>query len=120
VEAEPAAVGVVVGCVPVVLALTGPLRAGRAPVRRVVAAAVTVTVGAAAVQGVGETTRPGLLLSLGALAREALFSLLAVSLLLRLGPVVLSAYVCAMAATGLGAAAVLVDGGQALPLPNAQ
>jgi hypothetical protein len=46
-EAEPAAVGVVVGCVPVVLALIGPLLARRAPVGRVVVAAVVVTVVAA-------------------------------------------------------------------------
>jgi drug/metabolite transporter (DMT)-like permease len=119
-EAEPAAVGVVVGCVPVVLALTGPLLARRAPVARVVGAAVVVTVGAAVVQGVGDSTLAGVLLSLGALVGEALFSLLAVSLLPRLGPVVLSAYVCAMAAGGLGVAAVLVDGDQALPLPSAE
>jgi drug/metabolite transporter (DMT)-like permease len=119
-EAEPAAVGVVVGCVPIVLALTGPLLARRPPVGRVVAAAVVVTVGAAVVQGVGETTLEGFLLSLGALAGEALFSLLAVSLLPRLGPVVLSAYACALAAAGLGAAAVLVDGDNALPLPSSE
>jgi drug/metabolite transporter (DMT)-like permease len=119
-EAEPAAVGVVVGCVPVVLALMGPLLSRRAPVGRVVAAAVVVTVGAAVVQGVGDTTLAGFLLSLGALAGEALFSLLAVSLLPRLGPLVLSAYVCAMAAAGLGAAAALLDGGQALPSPSAE
>jgi drug/metabolite transporter (DMT)-like permease len=119
-EAEPAAVGVVVGCVPVVLALTGPLLARRTPVARVVGAAVVVTVGAAVVQGVGDSTVAGFLLSLGALIGEALFSLLAVTLLPRLGPVVLSTYVCAMAAGGLGVAAVLVDGSHALPLPSAE
>jgi drug/metabolite transporter (DMT)-like permease len=119
-EAEPAAVGVVVGCVPVVLALTGPLLSRRVPVARVVAAAVVVTVGAAVVQGVGETTLAGFLLSLGALVGEALFSLLAVSLLPRLGPVALSTYLCAMAAGGLAVAAVLVDGGHALPLPSTE
>lgn len=118
-EAEPAAVGVVVGCVPVVLALTGPLLARRAPVARVVAAALVVTVGAAVVHGVGDTTLAGFFLSLGALVGEALFSLLAVSLLPRLGPVVLSTYVCVIAAIGLGMSALLVDGGQALPLPSA-
>jgi drug/metabolite transporter (DMT)-like permease len=119
-KAEPAAVGVVVGCVPVVLALAAPLLARRAPVARVVAAAIVVTVGAAVVQGFGDTSLAGLLLSLGALVGEALFSLLAVALLPRLGPVVLSTYVCAMAAGGLAVAAVLVDGGQALPLPSAE
>jgi drug/metabolite transporter (DMT)-like permease len=86
----------------------------------VVTAAIVVAVGAAVVQGVGDTTPAGFLLSLGALAGEALFSLLAVSLLPRLGPVVLSTYVCAMAAAGLGVAAVLVDGGHALPLPSVE
>jgi drug/metabolite transporter (DMT)-like permease len=105
---------------PVVLALMGPLLPRRAPVGRVVAAAVVVTVGAAGVQGVGDTTLAGFMLSLGALAGEALFSLLAVSLLPRLGPLVLSAYVCAMAAAGLGAAAALLDGSRALPLPSAE
>lgn len=119
-EAEPAAVGVVVGCVPVVLALAGPVIARRAPVGRVIAAAVVVTIGAAVVQGVGDTTLAGFLLSLGALAGEALFSLLAVSLLPRLGPVVLSTYVCAMAAGGLGVAALMAEGDQALPLPSAE
>jgi drug/metabolite transporter (DMT)-like permease len=119
-HAEPAAVGVVVGCVPVVLALTGPLLARRAPVARVVAAAFVVAVGAAVVQGVGDTTLAGFLLSLGALAGEALFSLLALSLLPRLGPVVLSTYVCAIAASGLALAALLVDGDGALPLPTAE
>jgi drug/metabolite transporter (DMT)-like permease len=118
-EAEPAAVGVIVGCVPIVLALAGPLLAHRAPVARVVAAALVVTVGAAVVR-VGDSTLAGFLLSLGALVGEALFSLLAVSLLPRLGPVVLSTYVCAMAAGGLGVAAVLVDGDQVLPLPSAE
>jgi drug/metabolite transporter (DMT)-like permease len=105
---------------PVVLALMGPLLSRRAPVGRVVAAAVVVTVGAAGVQGVGDTTLAGFMLSLGALAGEALFSLLAVSLLPRLGPLVLSAYVCAMAAAGLGAAAAQLDGSRALPLPSAE
>jgi drug/metabolite transporter (DMT)-like permease len=39
-RAEPAAVGVVVGCVPVLLALAGPLLAHRAPSAQVVAAAM--------------------------------------------------------------------------------
>jgi drug/metabolite transporter (DMT)-like permease len=79
-----------------------------------------VTVGAAVVQGVGDATLAGLLLSLGALAGEALFSLLAVSLLPRLGPLVLSTSVCAMAAAALGVTAVLVDGAEALPRPSTQ
>lgn len=118
-QAEPATVGVVIGCVPVVLALTGPVLARQKPDARVVAGAVVVVLGAAVVQGVGETTLSGFLLSLGALVGEALFSLLAVSLLPRLGPLVLSTYVCAMAAGGLAAAALVIDGGQALPLPEA-
>jgi hypothetical protein len=57
----------------------------RAPVARVVAAAIVVTVGAAVVQGFGDTSLAGRLLSLGALVGEALFSKLARQLALLRG-----------------------------------
>jgi drug/metabolite transporter (DMT)-like permease len=86
-ETDPGSVGVVVGCVPIVLALAGPLAEGRAPDPRVVLAAATVALGAAVVQGAGGGMGLGaLLLCLGALACEAAFSLLAAPLLPALGP----------------------------------
>jgi drug/metabolite transporter (DMT)-like permease len=83
-----------------------------------VAAALVVTVGAGVVQGVGDTTLAGLLLSLGALAGEPLVSLFAVSLSPRRGPVVRSTHASAIAAAGLAVAALLVERRRALPLPS--
>lgn len=113
--ASPAAVGVIVGCVPVVLALIGPLLAGRAPRCRALIAAATVSAGAAVVQGAGHATLLGLLCALGALAGESAFSLLAVPLLPKLGPLALSTYLCATAGLVLAVAAMLVDGTRAPP-----
>src|ERR671923_376890 len=48
---DPGSVGVIVAVVPVLLALAGPVQAGRRPERAVVGAAVAVAAGAAAVQG---------------------------------------------------------------------
>jgi drug/metabolite transporter (DMT)-like permease len=118
-EADPAVVGVIVGTAPVVLAIAGPLLAGAPPAARVLAAAVIVTLGAAIVQGTGEATTTGILLAVGALAGEVGFSLLAVPVLPRLGPLGLSAYVCVLAAVMLAPTAALLDGAGALPTPDA-
>jgi drug/metabolite transporter (DMT)-like permease len=117
-NAEPAAVGVVVGCVPVLLALAGPLLARRVPSGQVVAAAVLAAVGAGVVQGGGEATAAGLATAAGALAAEALFSLLAVPLLPRLGPLAVSAYACLAAVVLLGIGAPLLDGRAAFQVPT--
>lgn len=100
--AEPAAVGVVVGCVPIVLGVFDPLRRRRSPSRRLVAAAVVVVVGAAIVQGFGHTDALGLLFALGALLGEAAFSLVAVPLLPRLGHLNVAMYACMLATAELG------------------
>ena len=118
-RADPAVVGLVIGCTPVVLALVGPPLAGRLPSRRGLAAAAVVVAGAALAQGGGRTSATGLLLAVGALAGEAAFSLLAVPLLPKLGPVGLSAYVCAAAAILLAVAAAVLDGSAALVPPTA-
>ncbi|MFN8073787.1 MAG: DMT family transporter [Kineosporiaceae bacterium] len=109
-RADAGAVGAVVGCSPLVLALVPPLRARRRPSSRVVAAALAVVVGVGLVTGFGDADALGLLYAGGALAGEALFSLFAVGLLPRLGALRTSAYAC-LAATGLlGVAAPLVPG----------
>jgi drug/metabolite transporter (DMT)-like permease len=118
-EADPAAVGVIVGGVPVVLALAAPLAQRRRPARRLLAAAVVVSLGAAAAQGLGGATTPeAVLLSLGALASEACFSLLAAPILPRLGPVRVSLYACLAAAAELALVGLGVDGRAALPPPS--
>ena len=118
-RADPAMIGLVIGCTPVLLALVGPPLAGRPPTRRGLLAAAVVVAGAGLAQGGGRASAAGLLLAVGALAGEAAFSLLAVPLLPKLGPAGLSTYVCAVAAILLAAAAVVLDGSAALVLPTA-
>ena len=117
-ETDPATVGVIVGCVPVVLAVAGPLLAGRAVSPRVVVAAVVVAVGAAGVQWTdGGISLAGLLFALGALACEACFSLLAAPHLDRLGPLAVSAYACLFAVPMLAAWSLIAEG-PSLPMPS--
>jgi drug/metabolite transporter (DMT)-like permease len=108
---DPGSVGVIVAAVPVLLALAGPLQERRRVEPRVVAAAVVVAAGAAAVQGLGgEMTAAGLAAALGALACEAAFSLLAAPLLAPLGPVAVSAWAAILAVPMLLASGLAVDG----------
>jgi drug/metabolite transporter (DMT)-like permease len=119
-ETDPATVGVIVGCVPVVLAFAGPLLARRPISGRVVVAAVVVAAGAAGVQwSNGGITPAGLLLALGALGCEAAFSLLAAPHLARLGALAVSAYACLLALPLLLAWSILA-GGPELPAPSAE
>jgi drug/metabolite transporter (DMT)-like permease len=120
-EADAGSVGVIVGCVPITLALAGPLLERR-PVRpRVVAAALVVSVGAAAVQWAGDSmSLAGLALALGALACEAAFTLLAVPLIVSLGPRSVSAYACLLAAPLLLISGLALDGSDVLPLTSAK
>jgi drug/metabolite transporter (DMT)-like permease len=118
-ETDPATVGVIVGCVPVVLALAAPLLERRPISGRVLVAGVIVSIGAAGVQWAdGGITWLGLGLALGALACEAAFSLLAAPHLERLGALALSTYAC-LFALPLLAAWSLVAGGPELPTPSA-
>lgn len=110
-ENDPSAVGVIVGATPIVLALLGPMTEHRIPSLTVSAAAVLVGLGSAAAQGGGgRVTALGVLLSIGALACESAFSLLAVPLLRRLGPLAVSAYVSAVACALLTAVSLTIDG----------
>jgi drug/metabolite transporter (DMT)-like permease len=112
-------VGVIVGCVPVLLALLGPLQRGARPLPRVVGAGVVVAVGAGLVQWTGEgLSTLGFLCALGALACEAAFTLLAVPLLPRLGPLGITQWATALVVPMLVAWALLVDGPGAQRLPN--
>jgi uncharacterized glyoxalase superfamily protein PhnB/drug/metabolite transporter (DMT)-like permease len=119
-SAEPAAVGVVVGCVPLVLAIVGPLLERRAPSVRILVAATVVVLGAALVQGVGRTSWAAFGLSLVALAGESAYSLVAIPLLPRLGPVGVSIRICAIAALILAVTAIAVDGRSAFETPSWQ
>jgi drug/metabolite transporter (DMT)-like permease len=119
----PTALGTVIAAVPVVLAILAPLArsqpAGRhRPTPRVMGAAVLVAAGAGIATGLGAPSATGLLFALGALAGEVAFTLLAVPLLPKLGPIRLSAYVSALATPMLLGAGLIANGKGAVPLPS--
>jgi drug/metabolite transporter (DMT)-like permease len=118
-RADPASVGTIIGGVPIALAVLDPLLAGRRPSVRLVVAAVVVTTGVGISQSFGGGSVPGLLFALGALAAEVAFSLLAVPVLPRLGPLRVSTYAAALAVPLLLVAGLLADGRAALRLPTA-
>jgi drug/metabolite transporter (DMT)-like permease len=99
---NPATVGVVLGAAPLVIAVVGPVAAGRRPTGRVLGAAALVAGSAATAQLGGASGRDGnllgLVLSIGALLGVAGTSLLAAPVLHRLGPLAVSTYSCALAA----------------------
>jgi drug/metabolite transporter (DMT)-like permease len=117
-HASPTLVGTIVGTVPVVLALAGPLLARTRPSAQVVAGAVVVVAGASLTTGLGGGSLTGLAWSVGALACEACFSLLAVPLLPKLGPIRVSAYTVAVAVPLLLVVGVVADGGGVLRMPT--
>jgi drug/metabolite transporter (DMT)-like permease len=117
--AEPAVPGVFVGCAPMLVAVIVPLREGRRPQRLVLYGSLLVAVGAFTVQGWGRTDGAGIAYSVCALVGEVGFAVLAVPVLRPLGPRLLSATVCGIAAVESAAVGVLVDGGAWLRLPDA-
>ncbi|WP_167769077.1 DMT family transporter [Nocardia sp. CS682] len=103
-------VGAVVGAVPVVLALAGPLMARRSPSMRAVLAAGIVTTGAVVVQWSGAAADPvGLLLAAGALAGECAFSLVAIPLVREIGAKATATYAATAGAVLCGIVAVLIE-----------
>lgn len=117
-HASPAMIGTVVGAIPIVLALVGPLTQGRRPAARTVGAAAVVTLGAAVAAGLGGGSLQGVLLSLGALVCEVAFSLLALPLLPKLGPLRVAAYPAVMSVPMLLAASLTLDGTRTFTLPT--
>ncbi|AZM51446.1 EamA family transporter [Streptomyces sp. WAC 01529] len=120
-SAEPAVPGVFVGCAPVVVALLVPLLERRTPQRTVIQGALFVAAGAFVVQGWGRTDALGLLFSVGALAGEVGFAVLAVPVVRPLGPRLLAATVCALAAVEsavLGVVGVVIDGSEFVRVPD--
>lgn len=109
-HANPAVVGTIVGTVPIVLALAGPLMRRTRPSGRILIAASIVVAGTALASGLGTSDAQGILYSVGALACEACFSLLALPLLVRLGPVRVSAYTAAISVPMLLVLGLLADG----------
>ncbi|WP_438872216.1 DMT family transporter [Paractinoplanes rishiriensis] len=113
-HAEPAVLGVAVACVPVLLAVAGPLLEGHGPAPRLVAAAVVVTGGAALVQGFGRADLTGLLWAVVTFACEAGFTLLAVPVLGRHGAFGVSVHACWLAAVVFAVTGLVWEGPGAL------
>jgi drug/metabolite transporter (DMT)-like permease len=118
-HASPTLVGTIIGVVPVILALAGPLLARARPSGRVLLAAAVVVVGATVTTGLGSGSLTGLLYAVGALACEACFSLLAIPLLPKLGPVRVSAYTVGAAVPLLLIVGTIADGSRVLRMPTA-
>lgn len=109
-HAEPAVIGVAVAAVPLVLAVAGPLLAGRRPAPMLLVAAGVVTAGAVLVEGGGRADPAGLAWALVVLLTEVGFTLLAVPVLGRLGPWSVSLHTVWIAAVLLAVLGVLVEG----------
>ncbi|MEV8373113.1 DMT family transporter [Kribbella sp. NPDC056861] len=117
-HANPAIVGTIVGTVPIVLALAGPLLRRTGPSGRIIVAASIVVAGTVLASGFGTSDLQGILYSVGALACEACFSLLALPLLVRLGPVRVSAYTAATSVPMLLGLGLMTDGSDFLRTPS--
>jgi drug/metabolite transporter (DMT)-like permease len=113
-HAEPAVLGVAVACVPLILAVIGPVLEGRRPSPVVLLAALVVTAGAALVQGVGRSDAVGLAWALVVLGTEAGFTLLAVPVLGRLGPWGVSVHTTWLAAVVFAIGGVVREGPSAV------
>lgn len=115
---QPAAMGTVVGASPLILATLGPLVERRPISPRVLGAAAVAVVGSVLTCGASHASGRGLAWAIVVLSCESAFSLLAVPLLPRLGSLVLSAHVTAIAAAILGLAAVAARPHTPFPVPN--
>jgi drug/metabolite transporter (DMT)-like permease len=109
-HAEPAVLGVAVACVPSMLAIVGPLIEGSRPQAGTVVAAVTVTCGAGLVQGVGRSDGIGIAWAFVVFACECGFTLLAMPVLRRHGPVGVSVHTTWLAAVIFAVAALTREG----------
>ncbi len=112
-HAEPAVLGVAVACVPLALAVAGPLMDGRRPAPLLLLAALVVTAGAALVQGVGRSDGTGLAWAAVVLACEAAFTLLAVPVLRRHGPWGVSVHATWLAAVAFAVLGLVREGPRA-------
>lgn len=106
---EPGVFGAAVACVPIVLAVAGPMARGGRPPARLVAGAVVVSVGAVAVAGWSRADIPGVLLAASLPVCEAAFTLFGARVVGRLGAWSYSAATCGVAAASFLVLSVVVE-----------
>jgi drug/metabolite transporter (DMT)-like permease len=118
-RADAGSVGVIVGALPVVLVTLGPLLQRQRIRPALLGTAVVVALGAALVQTAGGGMPPdALLLSLGVLACEACFGLLARALIPTFRPAGVSTWIALLAVPVLLAIGLATDGGGVLATPT--
>ncbi len=100
-SSSPTAVGVVIGCAPILIAVVSEASNRKLPSRQVLIGAVVVASSTAVVQGVGEVHVDGLLWSLLALACDSLYSVLSAPLVPKTGASLLAFVTNAFAAIAL-------------------
>ncbi|MBB4661390.1 EamA family transporter [Conexibacter arvalis] len=114
-EIGPASTGMIVGCLPVALALLAPLAERRRPARRSLVAAVLVSLGVAVLSGGGALSPLGAAEAIGGLLLQAGFMVAIGGFLARLGAHRVAAWTCLAAAGVSGGAALLLDPSFAAP-----
>jgi drug/metabolite transporter (DMT)-like permease len=107
--AEPGAVAAFLGGSPLVLAMAAPLLDRRRPTGTVLVGAMLAGLGIVLLSGGGAASPAGLLLAALAMLCETSFTLLAVGLLRRLGPLATSTWSCCAAAIGGAAVGTVAD-----------
>jgi drug/metabolite transporter (DMT)-like permease len=116
---DPSLVGAIVGTAPIPLAILGALQAHRRPGKGLLAGAALVAVGTVIIEQArlaGDNL--GVVLAICAMLGEVGFSLLAVPVLKRIGPLAVAAHGTWLAALMLVAGAIVVDGSTALRVPT--
>jgi drug/metabolite transporter (DMT)-like permease len=108
-HAEPGLLGAAVACIPIALAIAGPLTRRRRPSPHVVTGAIVVSVGAVAVTGWGRGDAIGILMAASLIVFEAGFTLLGSRALPRMGPWSYSAATTVVASIAFAVLSALVE-----------
>ncbi len=109
-QVAPALVGTVLAATPVLLAVVAPLLVRCRPSAQVLVGALIVTVGTGITTGAGAASPSAILLCLGALGCELVYTLLAVRLIRRFGTFATTTGVVLSGAVVLVIGALIVDG----------
>ncbi|MFC7625735.1 DMT family transporter [Microlunatus sp. GCM10028923] len=115
--ANPSLIGAILGCAPLLLAIAGPLIQRQRPRLGVIIAALVVLAGIVIIEGAGGGSLLGTVLAIGVLLGEVGFSLLAVPLLPRYGPLRVSCAASLLSALLLAIMGLALIMGQLVPGP---
>lgn len=117
---DPGTVGIIVGCLPVVVALVAPLPSRRRVDYRIVLCAAVAVLGTVLVESAGgRATTAGIAYAVGALVSEVAFILLGAPMFRRHGALAASTWMCVIAVLVLLVGGVVIDGLRVFPLPTA-